>query len=75
MMTADMLSGAFQQYFLNSLRVLQSFSGNSNNIKLYQLPSKVRSRTTWASTFKIDQQIMVRYDNSISPGVNCQCQM
>ena len=64
-MTADILSGAFQQYSLNSLRILQPVSHNSNSIELYQLPSNVCSRTTWTSTFNIDQRFMVRYANSI----------
>ena len=52
---------AFQQYSLNSLRVLQPSSNSSKSIKLYQLLSNVCLRITWTSTFKIRQWLIVTY--------------
>ena len=46
------LSGAFQQYSLNSLRVYNHPQA-IKIVELYQLPSVACSGTTWASTLKI----------------------
>ena len=51
-MAADILSGAFQQYSLNSLRVYNHPQA-IKIVELYQLPSVACSGTTWASTLKI----------------------
>ena len=51
-MAADILSGAFQQYSLNSLRIYNHPQA-IQIVELYHLPSNICSGTTWASTFKI----------------------
>ena len=63
-MAADILSGAFQQYSLNSLRIYNHPQA-IQIVELYHLPSNVCSGTTWASTFKIVHSVIFRYDSSI----------